>query len=65
MNTCLLHFVAFKIFIEEQTEGELMHRINDDCQILFFIALKILTQALQYWTVPDLCGKPETGSFQH
>lgn len=63
MNTCLLHFVAFKIFIEEQTEGELMHRIN--AEFYFFIALKIVTQALQYWTVPDLCGKPETGSFQH
>lgn len=38
MNTCLLHFVAFKVFIEEQTEGELMHRIN--AEFYFLLHLK-------------------------
>lgn len=34
MNTCLLHFVAFQIFIEEHTEGESMHKkmkAAEDC----------------------------------
>lgn len=61
MNTCLLHFVAFEIFIEPQTEGESMRKKK---WRLPKTALKILTQALQNWTVADLCREPETGSFQ-
>lgn len=41
MNTCLLHFVAFKIFTEEQTEGELMHRINAEFHFLLHLKFSL------------------------